>query len=974
MELFLSNRLEALYERFEEPFFRAQVSFCRPVVVVPSLMIKSYLIRKLTQAYPHRAILGVDFVLPQQAIEAIFSPRAFPSTLDIRLALAPLCIRPEEVETFLQVIYKACWSGMVEEGETLFGKRAALLFEQIVEQKKKWEMPFRILRAKPEPLRKDPLFLFAFSSMDPLLQALFLKHDAASWYLICPSMMFLGDVVSDRHAARLISSFFSSHSSSDEKKAFCELLFSRNTLLANVGAPFRSFFAAFEDGAHETEEHYFIPDDIARGKPFIDFVPGDRVTRVSESPTLLGYLQSDLLLLLGPRSEKIPITPDDRSLQMHRAPSLLEEVEVLYDTLLDFAAERTLEPGAIVVWTSDIERYRPYIERVFRKKDSAFSYQIFSGHFTRKEHPLLSAFLTLFDLYDTKMEARTLFALFSSASFRKKFHLEEEDLDIIRALFERTGFLQGRNSEEIHNRFTSGGYVDIKTLHRGTFAALVDQFLRMWMTEEYDIEAGKIASRMIMTFRELFCDLESLFREEKQGGLEWIALLETILEKYFFSTSEEHDDKELLLTALRTLRKALRQNCNPSFSFTHLKTLLVAALEEGLEKRDNCIQKEVVFTSEKPFCADAVALLGMNEGNGSGALIIEAILAARKMVTISFQGLSSQDRMHMPPAFSVEELVRAVEGGYTLTSPLIEEHELIEELGEQKSEEKSFNLPSLICTTSDIVELDFLRRIAKNPLKTYLEQNFHLHFSYPEREKIGACFTKKDFYSLLQQSRGTSPDEFRAIIQACPKTGQGVVFEAIEHTLIARQKEFFEKAALLGFDVSNMLTIDLSASCHKKEEIGERHFVLPAPCVGGKRVVGKLEGIVSEGFLFSSRYSFANMVRAWPDILIRASIAPHFVDIRPDVLICLEEARRKALKIKPVSEELEHYVAFALRCIEQPFCVLPDGIGDILAGRGPDMDDPYARFFTERVDIKPHISGWQEEAEALFSHVEVIDG
>jgi len=972
MELVLSNRTEALYEKFREPFLEALTPFCRPIIVIPSSMMKSYLVRQLLRDNPARAILGADCMLPEAAIASIFSKQGFPTLLDIRLALASLRENPEEAETFLPILHAACWSGSVSTLQTPFGTHAATLFEKLCCQQHTWDMPFRLLHAHLEPQRTDPIFLFGFSSMEPLVQKAFSRINSASWYLLNPSMMFLGDVVSDARASSLASSFFRSHSSHEEKQAFCDLLFARNTLLANLGAPFRSFVSAFEE--IPAQECYSLPETLTRLKPFSDFVPEGIEKRQGEEPSLLRCLQADLLLLLGPREEKIPIRASDRSLQIHHAPSLLREVEVLYETLLDYAAGCTLEPGSIIVWARDLEQYRPYIDRVFGKKESVFSYQIFSPTFTPKKYPLLASFLTLLNLFERKMDARQLFSLFSSPAFRRRLHLEEEDLDIVRTLFERTGFLQGADAEEVRDRFIREGYADIKPSRRGTFEALEEQFCRMWMAEEHDIEASRIASRVIMTFRELFQDLKILFSEEKKEGREWTRLLESLLEKYFFVRDEERQEADLLIVAFRRLQQAAGKTSTSAFAFPHLEPLLREAIREELGKQDPFIQKELIFTSQKPHTAEAIALLGVQNGESPNSLIIEALGAAREQVSIHFSSSSFEDPMAGETPYCIQELLRAVNGGYTLERPLIEEHPLVEEQEILPSESVPFSIPSLVCTKSDSIEIDFLRKVARNPLKTYFEENFHLYFSHKAREKIGSLFTKDDFYALLRQGLLSSEEQFRAEIGAYPQCGSGVMQEAIEHTLLARHRQMAHTIRRFGIDLQARLTIDFSTSCRKKEEIGENHFILPAPSLAGKRIVGRLDEVLREGFLFSHRYSFSSLVRSWPDILLRGEIAPYFDDVRAESLFCSEEEKKKRIAAGGGKEALAHYVDFACQALEKPFCMTPEQIPDILAGKAPSGDDPYTSFFQERVDIAPLVPNWREAAQELFSHIEVVDG
>lgn len=160
------------------------------------------------------------------------------------------------------------------------------------------------------------------------------------------------------------------------------------------------------------------------------YAPPDPATRTG----LLHRMQRDLLARRAPRPVADGIAADDASLQFHRCPTRLREVQVLHDrlrALLD--ADPTLQPRDIAVLTPDIDRYAPYVHAVFgasRGERLHIPYALADGS-TLSMHPLVGSFLRLLALPDARFATSEVLDLLAQPAVAERFGLDGAALDAL---------------------------------------------------------------------------------------------------------------------------------------------------------------------------------------------------------------------------------------------------------------------------------------------------------------------------------------------------------------------------------------------------------------------------------------------------------------------------------------------------------------------------------------------------------------
>lgn len=164
--------------------------------------------------------------------------------------------------------------------------------------------------------------------------------------------------------------------------------------------------------------------------------------------SLLHELQRDILHLTNPQERRL-IDPQDRSLHIHSTHGRLREIQVLHDRLLDqFAHFRDLEPRDIIVMAPDIDLYAPYIETVFGTARPGIPLIPWSIADRRigAVFPLVGALELLLKFDRNRWESSLLLSLLEFPAVRRRFGLNENDIEQIRLWTRETGVRWGENA------------------------------------------------------------------------------------------------------------------------------------------------------------------------------------------------------------------------------------------------------------------------------------------------------------------------------------------------------------------------------------------------------------------------------------------------------------------------------------------------------------------------------------------------
>ncbi len=423
---------------------------------------------------------------------------------------------------------------------------------------------------------------------------------------------------------------------------------------------------------------------------------------------LLGQLQDDILELrplAETRATWPPLDPaSDRSLRFHVAHSAQREVEILHDQLLArFSADPTLRPREIIVMVPDVNAYAPHIQAVFgqyAQDDPRFVPFTLADQGQRGCEPLLIAVEHLLRLPEGRLTVSEVLDLLDVPALRARFAIEDSELPTLHRWIEGAGIRWGLDAE----RRAALGLPD--GLEQNTWRFGLRRMLLGYAVgsgaacagiEPYD-EIGGLDAALIGPLVRLLDALDTLHRRLSRPACpaEWGATLHGMLGD-FFQAQNERD--ETLLGQLVEALEGWLELCGSvelveALPLTVVREAWLGALDQGrLSQR--FLAGAVNFCTLMPMRAipfRMVCLLGMHDGEYPRSvtpldfdlmagdyrpgdrsrreddryLLLEALLAAREQLYISWVGRSIRDNSERPASVLVGQLRDHLASGWTL--------------------------------------------------------------------------------------------------------------------------------------------------------------------------------------------------------------------------------------------------------------------------------------------------------------------
>jgi exodeoxyribonuclease V gamma subunit len=428
---------------------------------------------------------------------------------------------------------------------------------------------------------------------------------------------------------------------------------------------------------------------------------------------LLQHIQRDILNLDERSSDQALLTSEhkthlieqDFSVSLHSCHSPIREVEVLYDTILSwFDQDPSLQARDIIVMVADINSYSAAIEAVFGNAayDRYIPFSI-SDRTSDHESPILTAFLQLLALPQSRCLASELLELLETPAILQRFDIAQDEFELARRWVNQSGIRWGLNRQSGQefgfdisekNTWQSGierllvGYsmaenVDLLTLGGEHYSPFID-------VQGIGAElAGKLAHY-----------IETVDRYRRALSMshhieDWRRLLATMLDD-FFSIGLEDD---VALNMVRSTILQLNQQLDDAHYESDLDPDVVRYYLQSQLSTTRVSQRflagQVNFCTLMPMRSipfKVVCLLGMNDGTYPRAnqidgfdlmqgrsrigdrsrrdderyLFLEALLSARQNFYISYIGQSIKDNSERLPSIFVSELLEYCQQNYCL--------------------------------------------------------------------------------------------------------------------------------------------------------------------------------------------------------------------------------------------------------------------------------------------------------------------
>lgn len=500
-----SNRLETLYCKLKDSLFSSALPFTKRLIIVPSPLMKSWLMRQLAEDTDLNIAMGLEVVQIDKAIEKLnqlFNSSSHLSSTRFSAQELSLLIEAEirdlsEAYQFESAEMKQIWDPLLRylkiqpnqkfskktqkrlvnlalkigryfEAYGIYGHAVCDHWEIQAELGWQEELWKRIVLHREWKYTSKTLLenfnlsecknwqidFFAMSFFPKIYLSYFEKislNVPINFYHLSPCQHFWSDIKSDRESAHFQRMLSKKGVRVEQQIELEEYLRERNPILANFGRLGREMAEGYESASMNSSDCYSLPESIFHHPVYEALIGPELLMEVSHREvSLLDALQSDLLFMHRPKKpNQIYFSAYDQSLSFHAAPSKKREVEILYHQLLRLIEKHQqlndpIAPSDIVVMAPDMAQYAPYIKAVFDRSDSQLDYQIYDLK-ASSQSSITSAFKLLIDLNDSRWEISKVIELFELPDFQRALSIRPEEVSDWKKWIVKSGILWGES-------------------------------------------------------------------------------------------------------------------------------------------------------------------------------------------------------------------------------------------------------------------------------------------------------------------------------------------------------------------------------------------------------------------------------------------------------------------------------------------------------------------------------------------------
>lgn len=527
----------------------------------------------------------------------------------------------------------------------------------------------------------ERIALFGISTLPPLYLEILERlseHLDVHLFVLSPSDVYWGDIRSRREVLRALER----HNASLDQVDDLLHLDAGNPLLASMGRIGRDFQAVLEmvTDYHEPRSDLFVPPP-------------------AEPASLLQALQADIFHLRSgrPAGDRGGLCSGDGSIALHACHGPLREVEVVRDQLRAmFEQDATLAPHDVLVMTPDIDRYAPLIDAVFGDASEERIPYAISDRAARRESTVIECFLALLELTRARLTWTEVFDLLAAEPVREKLALEVEDVERLQRWTREAGVRWGIDGSH-RRRFGRPGFGH-NTWRFGLDRLLAGVALPAGLETllggvlAHDAAEGRQAEPLgkLAAFCQRLFDLVSAF-DEPRSLERWEELLGEALDGLLCDRGAHGHGHRLIRRELHTMVKQAEEAGSGQPVAAEVVASHLADAFGRPRTAHGFMSGGVTFCKLLPMRSipfRVVVLMGMGDGEfprpdrrlgfdqirahpmpGDRSLraddryqFLEAVLAARERLLITWVGQSNQDNRDLPPSVLVGELLDALDG------------------------------------------------------------------------------------------------------------------------------------------------------------------------------------------------------------------------------------------------------------------------------------------------------------------------
>jgi exodeoxyribonuclease V gamma subunit len=417
--------------------------------------------------------------------------------------------------------------------------------------------------------------------------------------------------------------------------------------------------------------------ELSRMFGFQDFLAEENT-----SDTLLSRIQSQVI-----HNKTNPEWKDDESVQINSCFTPVREVECLYNYLLDlFDKDRSLNPKDVLVMTTDINKYAPFVKAVFNNAPVNIPVQV-SGVTNTSDNTVVASLEQILCFTEEDMTSEKVISLLEQKRIKQRFGIQ--DCNYIRSVVRKANIRFGRkNRTEDDTQYVSWKY-GLEKILLG-YAMLTDEEFAVsgdiTLYPYKDTEGS--GSYELLRLKGFVEELEAVvdtFKESKTLADWKLFLFEDVIEKMVYHDDFDQNDRAELTSINKALSFIAKLELPEEVPFPvfldELKSKLFSETSDSKLNTGRVTVSSPIPVRGIPF--KIICFLGLNndifpgkdrflgfdllgddyqEGDRNKKetdkyLFLDTLLAAREKLYLSYIGQSVKDNTEIPPSIVVDTLL-----------------------------------------------------------------------------------------------------------------------------------------------------------------------------------------------------------------------------------------------------------------------------------------------------------------------------
>ena len=535
-----------------------------------------------------------------------------------------------------------------------------------------------------------------------------------------------------------------------------------NNLLMNLGATAKDLYLM-----------------LFQNEDFINSLDNETLINPPDKSSLLKVIQNEIYNnITGNQREKIPENiVFDRSINITSNYSMVREVEVLYNYLLKQIQDHNYKPGDIIIQTTNIDAYTPYIKAVFDNAPVRLPYVVADRSYSGTDN-LIGIIKQILVLQKDEFTSENVLQILELDVVRRKFDIG--NLSIIRKLVEKANIRHGiEGNIRDDTLFVSWRY-GLERILLG-YAMNHDSLYRIpdkdYKTIPLDIAEGEFAIeglKLIQFVNTLIWFINE--RNVKRTLDEWRVFITEFIDKIMEIPDDKSDELNYILNKL-SYAEIVEELLDEKFSYDIFSHAFIDSLYLN-NRSGKFISGQITFCSMIPMRSipyKIVGILGLNQGvfprknkdtdinlilsekrygdrnikDTDKYLFLESLISAKDKLYLSYIGQSIKDNSDIPPSTVIDELLDYIEAGSGIEEikkkmvikhplhnfnnkyfdPQFKDYYTFLDYG--KSEQTPLNTGKKSMESHEITEIDLnkLTGFYKDPIKWYFNNILRIYYN-----------------------------------------------------------------------------------------------------------------------------------------------------------------------------------------------------------------------------------------------------